>query len=133
MLFTSITQDYFRWHYGSAFSELFHLWLNFLWFTVHFFSIPQLTRSLFAPFKRMTESRGNNWSFEDLAGFIIINLLSRLIGAMLRTIIILIGLLAVLVLISLGVLTYLFWIFAPAILLVLMGGGIALFVTNLMW
>lgn len=133
MLFTSIAQDYFRWHYTAALTEMFHLWLNFLWFTIHFFSLPQLARSLFAPWKRMTEGRGNAWSFEDLASFVIINFISRLIGALLRTIIIVLGLIALILMITVGVVVYVFWILAPALLLILIASGIALMVTNIMW
>lgn len=130
MLFTSIVRDYFRWHYTAAFREIFHLWLNFLWFTIHFFSLPQLARSWLAPWKRMTESRGSNWSFEDLASFIIINLISRLIGALLRTIIIAIGFSVLMLVVVTGFVTYLFWIIAPVVIFALLASGITLLLTN---
>lgn len=116
MLFLSIVQDYFLWHYSRAFREIFHVWLNLLWFIIRFFSIPQLIRSWFAPFKRITEERRRGFSFEDVAGYIIINLLSRLVGAILRTILIVIGLVFLFATIVAGALTQLLWVFVPAIL-----------------
>jgi hypothetical protein len=110
---------------------MFHVWLNFLWFIVNFFSLQSLTRSWFAPWKRMTEARSSIWNFEEFAGYIIINLLSRLIGAMLRTIIIVLGLLSLLVVVVFGMITYVFWVFAPAMIIFLMGIGITVFVTNI--
>lgn len=116
MLFISVLHHYLLWHYGKAFAEIFHVWKNLFWFVINFFSLPQLLRSYFAPFKRMTEERGNSFSFEDLAGFIIVNLISRLVGMFLRTSIILFGV-ASLLLLSLGiVLTYIFWVTAPIII-----------------
>lgn len=79
----------------------------------------------------MTESRGNSWSFEDIAGYVIINVLSRFIGALLRSIIIAVGLLTLIILIVLGGIVYLFWIIAPAGLLIMLATGITLLVSNL--
>ncbi|MCA9367427.1 hypothetical protein KC887_04165 [Candidatus Kaiserbacteria bacterium] len=121
MFFLSIAHDYLWWHYTRAFGEIFHVWLNFLGFVIQFFSIPQLLRSLLSPWKRMTEERHGSWDFEAVAGFIIINLLSRFLGALMRTTIICIGLLSLVITIIGGFVTYIFWIVAPLAILVLLG------------
>ena len=126
MLFTSILHHYLIWHYSYAFTQIAHVWSNLFWFTFHFFSIPQLLRSYIAPWKRMTEDRGNTFSFEDMAGFIIINLISRIIGMILRTIIIGAGLVAILVLCVGIIATYVFWVCAPALLIACMYYGFVL-------
>jgi len=126
MLFVTIMHHYLLWHYTKAFSEIAHIAKNFLWFTVHFFSLSQLLRSFFSPWKRMTEDRGETLNFEDLAGFVIINLLSRIIGMILRTTIILSGVTVLLIVTIATILTYIFWIVAPAALLVFIILGITL-------
>lgn len=113
MVFSYVIRDYFTWHYLRAWKELFNVWLNFLWFTIHFFSIPELFYSLFAPWKRMTQERKQGFQIEDIAAFIIINLLSRLLGAFLRTIIIVAGLFVLTLVIIVGAFTYVFWLLAP--------------------
>ena len=126
MLFTSILHHYLLWHYRSAFDEILHIWKNLVWFTFHFFSIPQLLRSYFQPWKRMTESRGRTFNFEDLAGFVIINLISRILGMIIRTGIIIAGIVA-LILLTVGIiLTYIFWLLAPVILVLSMYYGLIL-------
>lgn len=126
MLFTSILHHYLLWHYQSAFGEILHIWKNLVWFTFHFFSIPQLLRSYFQPWKRMTESRGRTFNFEDLAGFVIINLISRILGMIIRTGIIIAGIVA-LILLAVGIiLTYIFWLLAPVILVLSMYYGLIL-------
>lgn len=126
MLFISILHHYISWHYTKAFGEIRHVCSNFFWFVLFFFSLPQLIRSYFSPWKRMTEERGQTFNFEDLAGFIIINLISRIVGAILRTFIILAGILS-LVFLSLGIiLTYIFWLLAPLLLVVCMFYGLVL-------
>lgn len=74
----------------------------------------------------MTEGRGDRFSLEDIAGYLIINFLSRLVGAIMRFIIILIGLLFLTGVVLITVLTYVFWIFAPALLLVSLLYGLVL-------
>ncbi len=126
MLFLSIMHHYILWHYTTAFGEILHVWKNLLWFTYNFFSIPQMLRSFFSPWKRMTEERGNTFNFEDLAGFIIINIISRIVGMILRTIVLFFGLLAILILITGIVLTYIFWLLAPVLLVTCMYYGLVL-------
>ncbi len=120
MLLT-ILHHYLAWHYTKAFGEIRHVAKNLLWFVVNFFSLPQLIRSLFAPYKRMTEGRGNAFNLEDLASFIIIGLISRIIGTILRTTIILSGIVALIILIALIIGTFIFWLTAPLAIIVLIG------------
>lgn len=128
MLFLSIAHNYLLWHYSRAFLEIFHVWLNFLWFVVHFFSIPQLMRSWVAPWKRMVEQRQKEWDLEDLAGVVIIGFLSRLIGFVIRSAIILVGMIALLVVVISGFVTYVFWVAAPVIIVALLVVGITLLI-----
>lgn len=126
MLFLSIVHHYLLWHYTRAFLEIFNVWLNLMWFVVNFFSIPQLLRSLFSPWKRIQEGRGEKWNLEDLAGFIIIGLISRLIGFILRLTIITIGLVCLFIVVFGGFAVYVIWVAAPLVLFGLLGFGITL-------
>jgi len=118
MLLT-ILHHYLAWHYTKAFGEIRHVSKNLLWFVVHFFSLPQLIRAFFAPYRRMTEERGNVFNLEDLASFVIIGLISRIIGMILRTTIILSGLFTLIVLTLLIIATFIFWLTAPLTIIVL--------------
>jgi hypothetical protein len=126
MLFLSIVHHYFLWHYSRAFLEIFHVWLNLLWFTIHLFSLPQLMRTWLSPWKRMIEDRGNKWNLEDLAAYIIIGLISRIIGFIIRTAIIVTGLLCLSVVTVGGFVVYLFWVAAPVAIVALLVSGIIL-------
>ena len=128
MLFLSVAHQYLLWHYSRAFGEIFHVWLNFIWFVIHFFSLPQMIRSWFSPWKRMVEGRGRKWNLEDLAAFIVIGIISRIIGAILRTLVIITGLASLFIAIAGGVAVFVFWLGAPLIIIGLLGFGIALIV-----
>jgi len=127
MFFAAIIRDYFTWHYTTAWGELWGFWRNCLWFVVHVFSLPQLMRSWFAPFKRITESRGDRFNFEDLAGYVIIGFLSRLVGAVIRTVLILVGVICLLLTLAFGIAVYLIWAVLPFSMIGLIGMSISLF------
>jgi hypothetical protein len=126
MLFTTILHHYVWWHYTTALKEIWHVWKNLIWFTANFFSLRPLITSLFSPWKRITFERGDSLAFEDLTGYVIINLISRILGATLRSTIILMGLLSVAVLLLLLVATYIIWLVAPAVLVGSLIAGITL-------
>ena len=126
MFFAAIIQDYFVWHYTRAWWQMWGVWRNFLWVTIHFFSIPQMLQSLLLPFKRTTQTRGDTFSLEDLAAYVIINIISRIIGAIIRTAIIMVGCIALLFTVAGGFLAYLFWLVAPLLVIGLLGAGISL-------
>jgi hypothetical protein len=129
MLFISVSHHYLLWHYTKAFGEIFHVWKNIAWFTFHFFSIPQLLRSYFSPWRRMTEERSKGFDFEDLASFLIINLISRIVGVFLRTVVIISGI-ASLIILLVGIITvYIFWILAPIIIAAALYFGIMLIIS----
>jgi hypothetical protein len=128
MLFLSIAYHYFAWHYSSAFREMFHVWKNLLWFVFRFFSIAQLLNSWFAPWKRITVDRGETWNLEDLAGFIVVGCISRIIGFVIRTAVICLGLTCLLITLIGGIGAYIFWIIAPAIIIGLVGLSVISFI-----
>ncbi len=123
MLLT-ILHHYLTWHYTRAFGEIRHVAKNLVWFLVHFFSLPQLLRSLFAPYRRMTEDRGSTFNLEDLASFVIIGFISRIIGFTLRSTIIISGLAALTTLAVLIIATFAFWITAPLAIVTLIVIGL---------
>ena len=128
MLFLSIVQHYLLWHYSRAFLEILHVWRNFLWFWIHFFSLPELITNWLAPYKRMVEERHEAWDLEDLAGTVIIGLFSRLVGGLVRTVLIFCGLICLLMTILFGIMVYAFWLAAPVAIITLLTLGISLII-----
>lgn len=129
MLFTNVIKDYFIWHYSTAIKELVHIWKNFLWFTLHLFSVPRLIKTWVSPWKRIHEERTRAWNFEDFIGSLFISLLSRLIGFFIRTVFIVVGCLLILLTFTLGLCLILTWFLLPVLPISLMVIGIAVLVT----
>ncbi len=120
--------DFSLWYYTRAFRDILSVWLNFMWFIVHFFSIPLLLRTLFAPWRRMTDE-GEHRSVESFMEAFVMNIMTRVFGAITRIIIITIGLtflvLGVLCLfIALGL-----WVAMPIVILFAITRGITILVS----
>ena len=119
-----IIQHYLLWHYTTALTSIWHVAGNLIWFVNHLFSLPQLTRSLVSPWKRITEGRGETLNLEDLAGYIIVNLISRIVGFIIRLTVILTGALIILLLAFATLISYAIWVLAPAVIIALVYYGL---------
>ena len=129
MRIISLSLYYFSWHYSHAFRNIFGVWSNFLWFVYHFFSVPILFATLFAPWKRMQEERDRVFDLERIASAIVVNVVMRIVGFFVRSIFIIIGMVALVTVVVFGVVFYIFWVLAPFIVvIVLIAGFINLFI-----
>lgn len=124
MLFVSLLHHYFWWHYTQALVLYIRVSKNLWWFLVQFFSIPLLLMSLFSPFKRVVEQRRKAWDLEDLAGVLLVNAMSRIIGALVRLTIICIGIVTLVSFTLLSVVGYALWLLAPFLVVGGVGYGI---------
>ncbi len=126
MNFVLFFTSYVQWHYGRALRGIFMLWLNTLLFVVHYFSLLLLFKTLLAPWKRLQETYKGGIGLENILGLIIVNTVMRAVGAVIRLVVIAVGL-AVLVLVVVGFIPFVFlWILAPAAVVVLFLNGFAL-------
>lgn len=121
--------DYLRWHYTKALVELCRIYKNITVFLYGFFSIGVLLRSYFAPWRRLGEDYPSN--LLDIAGILsvlVVNTLMRLFGLVMRTVIIVFGLLIVCLFIILFPFLLLLWLLLPLIVLTLFILGIFLLI-----
>lgn len=128
-MFFAFLRDYVRWHYNDALIGYIRILKNFWWFLVSFFSISILLKSLFHPYKRMSES--NSDTLQNWIESKILNTLSRLIGFFVRLFIIVIGIVFISALIIGGVVFYVLWLVAPLLPLIFISLGLILIGSNL--
>jgi len=83
--------DFVLWYYTIAFRDILVVWSNFMWFIVHFFSMPLLLRTLFAPWKRITDEY-HITSIEDVLSTFVLNTMTRVFGGIVRLFILIAGL-----------------------------------------
>ncbi len=115
---------YFVWWYGAGIIQAYTAITAFLSYIVDIFSLPTLLRTLFAPWKNDVMS-AQNVSLGDQLKIWEMNLASRLIGFLVRTVVILVSVVTLAVLIVAAGLGLALWVVTPAliVLLPLLGVG----------
>jgi hypothetical protein len=114
-----LLESYFAWHYGQAFTDMFHIWMNFLWFVYNFFSISALIDTFFDPWKRMGESYPKGFDIAGVISTLVVNLLMRAVGIMVRLIVLGIGLAFAIFILIAGIVIGILWALLPIVFVAL--------------
>ena len=126
LLTTSL--GYLKWHYTSALVATFALWKNILVFLFNFFSIKNLFGNFSTPWKRLADTYPKKFNLKIYFFVFLVNLIMRIVGMFLRSIIILIGLTCCIVYIILLPLSLLIWLALPIAVVYLIVTGLVLII-----
>lgn len=126
MNLVTVLFGYISWHYSKAIFDILGVWVNFLWWTQHFFSLPTLAKTLFSPWKRLHEEYKRGIIDEDFFANLVVNTLMRIVGALFRLVIIIIGLIFLLLVFTLGLIFLIFWFVAPVAIVIFFIYGLTL-------
>ena len=120
---TLVFWDMFRWLFSRGVTEYLRLWGNIHWFLYHYFSVPVLLRSFFAPFHRLRERRMRGFDLEDWASVIAVSVLMRFVGMIVRSVFLLLALASEFLLFLVGGILFAFFttVFISVPLLIFMG------------
>lgn len=108
---------WFSWHFFQAPKSIAKIWRNFLWFNLNYFSAAFLLKTLFSPWKKISWSYGRGFDAGRYASVFLSNLISRILGAIVRIFIIFISLILEVFIFIAGLVAILIWIFLPAFLI----------------
>ncbi len=108
---------YFYWHFMEVPKNILSAWKNFLKFGLNYFSIPLLLRTLFSPWHKYLWFYPRGFDPVKYLEVFISNLISRILGAILRIFIIFIGVFAEIFIIFAGIIIFLAWIILPPLLI----------------
>ena len=115
MKFGRLATDYFVWHYSTAFFDLWRVFTNFLWFIYSLFSISFLLETFFDPFERRQETHRSSDDIDDFLSSIVVNILMRMVGVVMRFFIILFGIVLLILTLILGLLAFVLWPLLPLV------------------
>ena len=115
---------YWLWHYSRAILDIFSIWNNFFHFIFNYFSIPLLLRTLFYPWKKIHEEYGGSINVSRFFGTVFINLVMRLVGFIIRSATIIVGLICIVIAFFVGLLALAIWLLLPFFIISLIYAGI---------
>jgi len=104
------------WYLVEMPKEILQAWKNFLRFNFNFFSIPLLIKTLFSYWKRYYWVRGRGFNFSEYFNVLFSNLTSRILGAIVRLALIIIGIFCEFLVFFAGLIIFVGWFFLPIIL-----------------
>jgi hypothetical protein len=118
-----------RWHFFDVPKEILKGWGNFLWFGLNYFSVPILLKTFFSPWRRYAYPYGRFFEVWNNIEVFVFNMMSRIIGALLRTVFILIGILVEILILVAGAAVFIGWLLLPVLLLAGLLFGLVLCLT----
>ena len=104
------------WQFFEAPKEILKGWKNYLKFNLNYWSVPVLLKTLLSPWRRYSSTYGKGlhpWRYFETFVF---NMMSRIIGAVLRVVFIVAGLFIEVLILLGGVIVFLGWLVLPVIL-----------------
>jgi len=119
---------YAKWHYLEATRDILKGWGNILWFNLNYFSVFLLLRTFFSPWRGIQWRKRRGFYPGDMLSTLISNLISRILGAIVRSFLIIAGLLGAAVFFVLGIFLLIFWLFLPLVIFMGFMYGIILLV-----
>ena len=122
----NIISQWLNWHYFEVSKNLLMASRNFLVFNFNYFSISLLLTTLFAHWRRYRDFYGKSFDIKRYAFTFISNMISRVLGAFIRTIVVAIGLAIEMVIFIISAIGLIVWIFFPPFLLILLISGFQL-------
>ena len=107
---------FIKWHFWDKPKKIQSFWNKVIGFYYYYFSIPLLTKTLFAPWKRqLITSDRPGFHLEEIFSKLTFNIFSRIIGATIRTVTILSGLVLIIFIIIINVITVIIWTVSPTL------------------
>ena len=109
--------EWFLWHFSEMPRFLLGVWKNYILFALNYFSLPSLLKSFFAPWRKY------KWRYPkgfDVGGFfstLISNAFSRILGGLMRIVLIVVGIIFQVFVIIAGLIIFLLWILVPFIII----------------
>ena len=120
--------QWLSWHFLEVPLNILKAWKNFLLFNLNYFSISLLLKTFFSPWRRYQFSYGRGFDFGRYLEAFASNLIFRIIGAFLRSFLIIIGILVEIAIFFAGIFILISWLASPVFLIAALIFGIKILI-----
>jgi hypothetical protein len=110
--------EWLLWHFYEVPTFLISVWKNYILFALNYFSLPYLLKSLIAPWRKYRWNYPKVINIGEFFATFVSNVFSRLMGAIMRILLIIAGIFFQIFVLMVGFLVLLLWIFVPVIIIV---------------
>jgi len=113
----NMVTQYLIWQFFDVPRELIKAWKNFLLFNSNYFSIPLLIKTFFSYWRRYKWSYGRGFDIGRYLEVFFSNLISRVLGAVVRSFLIFFGSIVEIFIVFVGFIVFIGWLINPVILI----------------
>jgi hypothetical protein len=112
----SILILWFLWQFYEMPKFLIGVWVNYFIFASNLFSIPSLLKTFFSPWRRYKWQYPRGFDIGEFFSTFVSNLISRILGAIMRIVLIIVGILFQIIVVISGLVFLLGWLLMPLII-----------------
>lgn len=112
----NIISLWIEWQFFDVPRSILRGWGNYLKFNLNYFSVSTLLKTFFSPWRKYSLAYGKGFNLRRYFEVFIFNLMSRIIGAVLRLFFIFLGLLTEILIILAGAVIFFGWLVLPVLL-----------------
>ena len=112
----NIFTEWFLWHFLEMPKFLLLVWKNYILFALNYFSLPILAKSLFSPWRKYRWNYPKGFNLVEFFNTLVSNTFSRILGAAMRIVLIVVGIIFQIFVILAGAVIFLAWAFVPLII-----------------
>jgi len=117
MIRQNIFIQYLEWQFLDVSQGILQAWQNCLRFNLNYWSVPLLARTLFSHWRRYRYGYGRGFSLGRYFEVFAFNMMSRILGAIMRSVLIVLGLTTEIFVFSAGAAVFFIWLILPLLLL----------------
>jgi len=114
------------WQFFDMPKEILKGLKTFLLFNLNYFSVTSLIKTYLSPWRRYGSRYGNPFDLWQNFQVLVFNLMSRIIGAVIRTFFIIFGIMSELFILIIGLIIFITWFLFPVLLIIGFVFGISL-------
>lgn len=105
------------WQFYEMPKFLLQIWKNYLMFVSNYFSVGQLLKTLFSPWRRYSWKYPRGLDLKEFFNTLISNTFSRVLGAGCRVLLIVLGIFSQIFVVLAGLIIFICWILIPFIII----------------
>jgi hypothetical protein len=113
----NILTSWFLWQFYEMPKFLFQVWNNYFNFASNLFSLPLLLKTLFSPWRKYIWAYPKGFDIGEFFSTFISNATSRILGAIMRVVLIIVGILFQVFVAVAGLIIFLGWLLLPFIVI----------------